>query len=103
IEVKGNTMPKIKSVVYKGEVFTANIFRIKQTEVAGISKLNGQQISFSPSVGNSLWKIEMSPSTEKYKYTKGNKNKIILQGVKDGHPFTYIIDKEVELESPMYQ
>ncbi len=100
LECTGSSKPTINEVEYKGnlykdpEIFFAGNEQIK----AGINQSTGKVVLLSPAKGNRLWRIEITIAESEKNKTVSAKNNIVINGEKDGHPFTVKIDKEIELK-----
>jgi len=102
VEWKGKLPPPIDIVLYRNRIFNVSIFPVEQPHVElGQEKISGKNIILKPAKGNTLWKLLLT--------SVGNKNsltysyKIILEGKKNGQPFQWVIDKEVEIQAEITQ
>ena len=104
IENKGNTKPDIESVQYKNEILTVLVLPVNSSpEEAGKKKMNGEKILLNPAKGNTLWKLELQPLDPKKKINSASSvNKIIINEIKDRKHLKFIMDRDTELQGPMY-
>ena len=97
IEWKGKLSPAIDIVLYRNEIFNASIFPVEQSQVeVGQEKISGENITLQPARGNTLWKVLLI-STDK-KAVAGNAV-IKLKGKRNGRPYEWVIEREIELEA----
>jgi hypothetical protein len=97
IEWKGKLSPTIDSVQYRNKIFSISVFPVEQSQVEiGQEKISGENIILKPSKGNSLWRLVLMAG-EKSNSAIAN-DKITLKGKKNGQPFQWVIDKEVEIK-----
>ena len=98
IEWKGTLSPTIDSIQYRNKIFSISVFPVEQSQVEiGQEKIGGENIILKPAKGNTLWRILLT-SAVKRNSTVAN-DKIILKGKKNGRPFQWVIDKEIEIQA----
>ncbi len=102
IEWKGRVLPPINTVQYKNKNFQVSIFPVEQSQVeVGQEKISGKNIILKPAKGNTLWKLLLTSAVNKNSLTPSYK--IILKGKKNGQPFQWVIDNEVEIQAEITQ
>ncbi len=100
LEQKSLVMPKIKTVAYKGKLYSASLFEVPKREIRiGNKLINGKSVMLKATAGNRLWKIELSPPAEVQTCAKGYQNKILINGEKNGSPFIWTINYDTELRA----
>ena len=98
IEWKGKLSPTIDSVQYRNKIFNASVFPVEQAYVeVGQEKISGENIILKPAMGNTLWRILLASTNKKPSFAE--KAVIRLKGKKNGRPFEWVIDKEIELQA----
>lgn len=97
IESKGKLPPSIDNVIYRNKTLNASILPVNQPQVqVGQEKISGKNIILKPARGNTLWKVLLI-STDK-KPVAGNAV-IKLKGKRNGRPYEWVIEREIELEA----
>jgi len=97
IEWKGKLSPPIDIVLYKNKIFTVSVFPVEQAYIeVGQEKISGENIILKPAKGNTLWRIVLTSAIKRNSAIANDR--IILKGKKNGKPFQWAIDKEIEIQ-----
>lgn len=100
IEHKGLGKPKINTVAHRGKIYSPSLFEVPKREIKiGSRHKNGKFVLLKPTIGNRLWKIELSPFSEVQNCAKDYLNKILIYGEKNGSPFIWTINYDIELRA----
>jgi hypothetical protein len=99
MECSGAAKPEINEVLYPGKAYTASVFEEKSSVQVGNENYNNSPLSVKPAKGNTLWRVELTPSGAK---KTPRTNKIIIKGARNGRTFSQVIEGETQLASPIH-